>query len=186
MGDEFISQNPRLDRLFQTHALTDHQWLVRGCLTLVDLYINEKEISVDGKITRSSMAWGEALVRAYECESNRAVYPRIIIDKKLRIPENDEPVKISDFIFLVLPGEDGLFSLDYLGIQIESDPKIKPSELIEKARTSIASIRNEAKEDEKILEKVAWTEKYIDDVSKSDLMKRKDPNPSDVLYQVEK
>ena len=66
------------------------------------------------------------------------------------------------------------------------DPKIKPSELIEKARTSIASIRNEAKEDEKILEKVAWTEKYIDDVSKSDLMKRKDPNPSDVLYQVEK
>ena len=61
------------------------------------------------RLSRSSMAWGEALVRAYECESNRAVYPRIIIDKKLRIPENDEPVKISDFIFLVLPGEDGLF-----------------------------------------------------------------------------
>ena len=168
---------------FQTHALTDHKWLVRGCLTAGDLYINENEIPVDDQITKSSMIWGEALVRAYECESNLAIYPRVIIDKKLRIPENDEPVKKSDFIFPVLSGEDGLFSLDYLSIQIESDPKISPPELIEKARTSIASIRSEAAEDIKILQKVAWTEKYIDEVSKSDLMKREDPKQSHVLYE---
>lgn len=171
---------------FQTHALTDYQWLVRGCLTSGDLYINinEKEISVDDQIPRSSLIWGEALVRAYKCESNLAVYPRVIIDKKLRLHKDDELVMDSDFPFPVLPGEDGLFSLDYLGIQIESDPKITPSELIEKARTSIALIRSEAAEDIKILQKVAWTENYIDTVSKSDLMKRESPKQSDVLYGV--
>jgi len=172
---------------FQTHALIDSQWLVRGCLTIGDLYINEKTVhSDDDQVIKSSMIWGEALVRAHHYEANLAIYPRIIIDEKLRLTKDDSHDKNFGFIFPVLLGEDGLFSLDYLSLQMQSDIAIKPINIVKKARSSIKKIRNEAKEDEKILQKVAWTEKYIDDVSKSDLMKREDPNPSDVLYQVEK
>ncbi len=56
---------------------------------------------------------------------------------------------------------------------MESDMRITPLDIVKKARTSIASIRGEAAGDIKILQKVAWTEKYIDVVSKSDLIKRK-------------
>ena len=157
---------------FQTHALIDYRWLVRGCLTAGDLYINENEVIVDDIVTKSSMIWGEALVRAYYCESNLAIYPRVIIDEKLRLHKDDSRVKDFGFGFPVLLGEDGLFSLDYLGIQMFSELRITPSDIVKKARTSIASIRGEAAGDIKILQKVAWTEKYIDEASKSDLMKR--------------
>ncbi len=57
-------------RFFQTYALCKG-FPVRGAITCGNFYSNE------------IFVYGEALVQAYEMESQRAVYPRIIIDKDI-------------------------------------------------------------------------------------------------------
>lgn len=55
---------------FQLYALTHAAWLLRGCITMGELYID------------NVFVWGKGLVHAYELESNIAIYPRVIIDKQ--------------------------------------------------------------------------------------------------------
>lgn len=53
---------------FQFSAVIDYHWLLRGGVTIGDLYIDD------------IMVWGNALVRSHNLESGIAYYPRVIID----------------------------------------------------------------------------------------------------------
>lgn len=57
---------------FQCSAVTDSVgWLVRGGISIGELFIDE------------TMVWGEALLKAYDLESNSAIYPRILLDSSV-------------------------------------------------------------------------------------------------------
>ena len=57
---------------FQETAASDCVgWLLRGGITIEELFIDDV------------MVWGKALLRSYELEDKIAIYPRVIIDKKV-------------------------------------------------------------------------------------------------------
>ncbi|MEI2397018.1 hypothetical protein [Paenibacillus phytohabitans] len=87
---------------FQCLAVSDSVgWLVRGGITIGELFINE------------TMVWGEALLKAYDLESNSAIYPRILLDSNLlsQIGSDEELIEFVGQDF------DNLFFLNYLYIQ---------------------------------------------------------------------
>jgi len=76
-------------------------WLVRGGISIGELFIDE------------TMVWGEALLKAYDLESNAAIYPRILLDSNLLSHiESDE--ELTEF---VRQDFDNLCFLNYLYIQ---------------------------------------------------------------------
>ncbi|MFA5453348.1 MAG: hypothetical protein WC248_07225 [Candidatus Methanomethylophilaceae archaeon] len=58
---------------FQLCAMTYAAWLLRGCITMGELYVDT---------TDNVFVWGKGLVHAYELESKKAIYPRVIIDRQ--------------------------------------------------------------------------------------------------------
>lgn len=54
--------------IIQNRATISSNWLVRGGVTIGELYID------------NILIWGQGLVRAYELENHIAVFPRIVID----------------------------------------------------------------------------------------------------------
>lgn len=57
--------------IIQNHAAISSNWLVRGGVTIGELYID------------NILIWGQGLIRAYELENHIAVFPRIIIDRNV-------------------------------------------------------------------------------------------------------
>ena len=87
---------------FQCLAVKDSVgWLVRGGITIGDLFVDE------------TMVWGEALLKAYDLESNSAIYPRILMDSNLLL-QMDSDEELTKF---VLQDFDNLYFLNYLHIQ---------------------------------------------------------------------
>lgn len=87
---------------FQCSAVSDSVgWLVRGGISVGELFIDE------------TMVWGEALLKAYDLESNSAIYPRILLDSSLlsHIGSDEE---LTGF---VRQDFDNLYFLNYLYIQ---------------------------------------------------------------------
>lgn len=77
-------------------------WLVRGGITVGKLFLDE------------TMVWGKALINAYDLECRVAIYPRIIIDRKMLseiVTTNEE---LSEY---VLQDFDNMYFLNYLCIQ---------------------------------------------------------------------
>lgn len=165
----------------QIHALIDYSWLLRGCLTIGDLYID------------NNFVWGKALTSVINIESNLAVYPRIIMDEKLVINRRelaDEPkqesgnmsIEETDFLFPVMRDSDGLFSLDYFAIQVQSDPNITLREIVDKSNNIMSELEQEADKAMKILQKIEWVKSYVKLAEKSELMNLAPPNEKDVIY----
>lgn len=87
---------------FQCSAANDSVgWLVRGGISIGELFIDE------------TMVWGEALLKAYDLESNVALYPRILLDSSviLNIGSDKELIDYTQQDF------DNLYFLNYLHIQ---------------------------------------------------------------------
>lgn len=57
--------------LFQNNAVIHHSWLIRGGITIGELFMDKL------------MIWGKGLIRAYKLESELAFYPRIILDQEI-------------------------------------------------------------------------------------------------------
>ncbi|WP_217558870.1 hypothetical protein [Paenibacillus sp. GbtcB18] len=87
---------------FQCLAAKDSVgWLVRGGISIGELFIDE------------TMVWGEALLRAYDLESNSAIYPRILLDPSV-ISNIAFDKELTDY---TQKDFDNLYFLNYLHIQ---------------------------------------------------------------------
>ncbi len=87
---------------FQCLAVRDSVgWLIRGGITIGELFIDE------------TMVWGEALLKAYDLESNSAIYPRILLDASL-LSQIGSDEELNEF---VRQDFDNLCFLNYLYIQ---------------------------------------------------------------------
>jgi len=53
---------------FQFASVMDYHWLLRGGITIGDLYMDD------------IMVWGNALVQSHDLESNVAFFPRVVVD----------------------------------------------------------------------------------------------------------
>lgn len=114
-------------------------WLVRGGITIGDFYIDDM------------VAWGSALVRAYELENKIAIYPRVILD--------DNVVKIilgidSDY---VRRDTDGKYFLNYMTIWSYAEESVQSA--FEQMKTEVKT-ENGAYTDN-ILQKLWWHMNYI-------------------------
>lgn len=116
-------------------------WLVRGGITIGDLYIDE------------TIVWGSALVRAYELEDKIAVYPRVIIDNSIAelLQEGKE---VQDYIRKDI---DGLLYLNYMSIWHFSAPIVKNA--FENMKAEVR--RADGTYPDKIYQKLHWHMEYI-------------------------
>ena len=146
MKELYILSEIQLDLLLQGDRM------VRGGLCIGDLYLEE------------GLAFGPALVKAYELESKYAVYPRIVIDRDLIF--NAQTVGYSglweDYFSR---GEDGAFYVDYLfstslmgffSAFTEAIPRIREHRRVIEAKISTAKEKN----DERVKRKYIWTALY--------------------------
>lgn len=116
-------------------------WLVRGGITIGDLYIDE------------TIVWGSALVRAYELEDKIAVYPRVIIDNSIA----EVLQKARDAQDYIRKDIDGLLYLNYMSIWHFSAPIVKNAFENMKAEAR----RADGTFPDKIYQKLHWHMEYI-------------------------
>ena len=135
---------------FQYIAILEHKILLRGGISIGNLYYNDDFII------------GKALSEAYMLEAKNAVYSRILIDKKI-IKENERPTgaKLTDFI---MQDTDGNFMLNYLvyahGAKIFDETQ---SDNIPKHKEILLEKLNEAKDksvEAKILSSIYYHNKF--------------------------
>lgn len=126
---------------FQLFAFMKERWLMRGCITCGDLYVDE------------DFMWGRALIEAYQGESEIAIYPRIIMTRKLlrqlrfeRFTEAEQNIG-RDF--------DGEYYLRYYDILNRYKPASKKKRLTG-MRASLISMLEESEERPKLRQKTVW------------------------------
>jgi hypothetical protein len=83
-------------------AIMRSGFFVRGAVTLGDIYIDDDYVL------------GPALVRAYDLESRRAIYPRIVIDSSLLADARSGAYASSLWEQNIGRGEDGIHYINYL------------------------------------------------------------------------
>ena len=123
--------NTLIDLLHISFTLAWLGFLVRGSVCV-------------GKIFHSKeMVFGPGLVDAYETESKKAIYPRILISKEIveqvqRINPNDyfEPENANYFSDLVKKDLDGVYYIDYIGrpAELEMDDSFEYIKYLEKIK----------------------------------------------------
>lgn len=133
--------------LFQSIAVVSHNWLVRGGITVGELFLDKL------------MVWGKGLIRAYDLESRLAVFPRIIADP---IVFQEESQGFSLFSSYFRIDEDGLYYVDFLNstTYIKTDGTKDP--LQEGVLKALAEIKKtDGTYDEKAYQKLQWYKNYI-------------------------
>lgn len=148
---------------FQNHALIDFQWLVRGCVTMGELYIHDPS---DGDPT--SFIWGKALIQANYVEEHIAVFPRIIIDSSIL---NMDDVGAIHYLCnlgraYIKEDVDRLTYLNYLAINIELEHCGHANEILAQVGDVLTKMKSAYADKEKILQKINWTEKYYEGILK--------------------
>jgi hypothetical protein len=129
--------------------------LVRGGITIGPLFVG------DGK----PILFGPALVRAYKLESEKAVYPRILIDAALKT-KAEQVGYGQGWKGYVHRGEDGEYFLDYLfgssitGLAVPAADDPRP-QIDQHRKMIVGKIRNEAQHnDERTQQKYRWLALY--------------------------
>jgi hypothetical protein len=136
---------------FQHIADIHYHWLIRGGITIGELYIDE------------ILVWGTGLVRAYELENTIAIFPRIVIDRNvLEIVGKNSPSFYPDI--------DGQFFLNFLNSMEYHDAEGNDN-FAETIRKSFAALLSEIKKtdgsyDESAYQKLQWYRNYINAWSK--------------------
>ena len=138
---------------------------IRGGLTIGDIHQDDDVI------------FGPAMVRAYDLESSFSNYPRIVIDPKvfdllstdprLRAEHHDVAEEVKNIKVLVRKGDDGLYSIDYLGAFREEmdDPSKFPAYLAD-VKEHIVTQALSAKENLSVLQKYLWMAHYLNAVAR--------------------
>lgn len=132
--------------IFQHYAAIQHNWLVRGGMTIGELYIDEL------------LVWGSGLVRAYKLESSIAIYPRIIIDRIIL-----NLMGANNLFFC--QDADGQFFLNFLNFMdyrdSENNDNFTPT--IQKSFAGLLSEirKSSGNYDERAYQKLQWYKNYI-------------------------
>ncbi len=143
----------RLLEMFQME-MTSNGYFVRGSITVDELYMDD------------TIIYGNGVIEAYEAESNKAKYPRIIMTKSVEemltvidkgFADENYINYITEFLYKDF---DGLIFLNYLKfIKIGDDPYQFVDEL-EKHKEMIESKLIKYKNEPHYLEKYLWTANY--------------------------
>lgn len=121
-------------------------YLVRGGIAIGEFFIDD------------TMAWGDALIKAYKMESEIAIYPRIVIH-----PELTELLNVSTNEHIknyVLEDSDGLLFLDFLFSRlhvVDNERRI----LIKKFYDDCEIMIEKNKNNIKVMQKIQWHYTYL-------------------------
>lgn len=149
--------------VYEVLALLDIQWkliychdvLIRGAVTIGDLYVNR----TDEKAT----VFGKALNEAYRLESKKAKYPRIIIDKNaLKKLDSYDQKALSNL--LKKDDSDDCYFINYLNCEhsIHDHIDIEYKNFLEKHKKVCEQLleKGNQEKDEGLLEKGIWLKNY--------------------------
>lgn len=126
----------------QFNAFLLYSLTLRGCVLVGKLYIDK------------NFVYGSGIVDAYKGENELALYPRIIIEKKLAkniLDKKQAPNKI------LSRDTDGFYYINYLTVSKEKDIEV----LFETLSNMFIDNKNNNKDDIKIWQKLKWTENYF-------------------------
>lgn len=132
--------------IFQHYAAIQSNWLIRGGVTIGELFIDKL------------LVWGSGLVRAYKLEDSIAIFPRIVIDRNvLEIIGSDS--------FFFCQDIDGQFFLNFLNFMDYRDSENNDN-FIETIQKSFVGLLSEIKKpnggyDERSYQKLQWYKNYI-------------------------
>lgn len=144
-----------IDLIHLQIELINNGILFRGAVVIDELYHNDNII------------FGPAMLRAYELESEKAIYPRIIIEPgtidegiKFKAPQNSFDDEAGYILSLLRQDDyDGYYFLDYLKQYQELDDPYYYYVMLESLRGMIYKAFMEIK-DEWVLKKYKWLRKY--------------------------
>ncbi len=133
-------------------------WLVRGGLSIGELYIDE------------TMVWGQALLRTYELENSVAIFPRVVIDNNIlfELQGNDG---LKEYISQDF---DNIYFLNYLYIQhfggrfLKSGFRLMVNEL-------------DGKYSDRVYQKLCWHMNYVN----KELDRKKEKGESQYRLSIE-
>ena len=136
----------RFAAFFQSISSLRHCWPVRGGITIGELFIDEV------------MVWGKGLTRAYDLENKIAIFPRIVVDKKVVcMIEKDNNYVRSD--------ADGWFFVDFLNFTHSQDNQGNDSiaALIKDSFSKqLEEIKNQSGiHKERAYQKLQWYKNYL-------------------------
>lgn len=145
---------------FQTIALLNYRWLLRGGVTIGDLYIDDV------------FAWGPAIVRSIYLEENTAKNPRVIVDD----PVSEVHSKfIKNFIADHLPilkhihqDDDDAYFVSYQDI-ITDGAQCYSGEIqtiTQRYQQALITLLREYRDNPSVRKKVEWAIKYHNQISK--------------------
>lgn len=128
--------------IFQSAALKNN-FLFRGGIAIGKLYMNSE----------SNFVWGKALVDAHKLEEKIAIYPRVILSSNINV---SKPLHISR----VRTDADGNLFADYIPVLI----KLYPNWIEQtKAYIELQFLKRSClPEQERVLKKYEWLQKYIE------------------------
>ena len=160
-----------------------------GCLhhEILDIAIAQGELAQQGVFIRggltigdvhqgNNIVFGPAMVRAYDLESSFANYPRIVIgpevfkalhsDTRLHAQHHKIEDELEYIDQLVRKGDDGLYSIDYLGnVRYNmNSPELFPEYLAD-VKKEIVSQAVAAASNLSILQKYIWMANYLNEVA---------------------
>lgn len=139
--------------------LIKHDVLLRGGMTVGDIFLKDRTI------------FGPAMVRAYELESNAAIYPRVVIDPALLNGVRDDPLlrrqdhsaseELAEIRKMIERGDSGLWWVDYLRTMFGEldDPDMWPL-VLEHHKALIMNRYSDKKARGSYLEKLLWLASY--------------------------
>ena len=126
----------------QAHALLDGT-LIRGAIAVGNFYIDDM------------MIYGEALVRAHELESKIAIYPRIVIDRKI-VETSLKPATNMLSGRLSIQDFDGEWIANFVATLAGWEDRTKSIKLLIGAREKILELFKSPAPDTKVQQKYDW------------------------------
>lgn len=144
--------------------LIDNDVIVRGGVAFGDIFLEDQRV------------FGPAMVDAYELESKKAIYPRIVIspkwmevlktDRLIRSKNNTLKQEFWHIHQLVRQDDDGLYFIDYIrAIQSElDDPEAGYILFLKRHSSLIKRNLNKHAGQERVLDKYKWLSRYHDEL----------------------
>jgi hypothetical protein len=128
-----------------------YHWLVRGGITIGELYLDE------------ILVWGTGLVRAYELENTIAIFPRVVIDRNVLDMMGENP----RFFYSDIDGRSFLNFPNFMKCRDHKCNDITVNAI----QKSFASLLSEIKKpdgsyEERAYQKLQWYRNYINTWSK--------------------